>query len=95
MLAGLVTYFDGAQCFGCTIRDLSETGARITLPQRRIIPANVYLINFRAGVAYEATVAWRAERDGGLSFLRTISLAELSDSKLGYLKKLWSSRAIR
>ena len=95
LLAGLVSWSDGAECFDCRIQDLSDGGARITCPSHRPLPARVYLINIRECVAHDASVVWRKRSEGGLKLFKTFSLAEVTDHASGHLKKLWSSRALR
>lgn len=95
LLGGLVSFSDGAECFDCRIKDLSDSGARITFPADRPAPNIVYLINIRDAVAYEATIVWRKGAEGGLKFLRTFAVSDPTESNLGYLKKLWCSRALR
>jgi hypothetical protein len=95
LFGGLVSFSDGAECFDCRIRDLSDDGARITFPADRPVPTSIYLINVRDAVAHEATIVWRKGGEAGLKFRRKITLADLTDPKLGYLKRLWGTRALR
>lgn len=95
LLGGRITYFDGAQCFDCTIRDLTKAGARISLPRNQPIPSSVYLINMRDRTAHEAKVAWNNGKEVGLSFVKSYPLSEITDPKLSYLKQLWHERAMR
>lgn len=95
LLGGRVSYDDGAHVFDCTIRDLSTGGARITVPGQQPIAQNVYLINIRDRVVYEAVVVWNRGGQAGLSFQRTMPIAELADQRLDYLKRLWLERATR
>jgi hypothetical protein len=80
---------DGACVLDCTIRDISATGARITLNSRRAIPANLFLLDMADRIAYEALVV--SERAGGygLKFLKTHPLAAINAPELRYLKRLW------
>ena len=86
---------NGERVFDCTIRDLSEGGARITVPGQQPIAPHVFLINIRDRVVYEARVVWNRGGHAGLSFQRTIPLAELTDKHLEYLRRLWLERATR
>ena len=49
---------DGAFTLDCSIRDLSEGGARIVLAKRQPIPVSLYLIVVKFAVAYHASVVW-------------------------------------
>jgi hypothetical protein len=95
LLGGRVTFNDGAHVFDCTIRDLSKSGARITVPGQQPIASHVYLINIRDRVVYDAVVVWNRGGHAGLSFQKTLQLAELTDKHLDYLKRLWLERAMR
>jgi PilZ domain-containing protein len=80
LLAGAVCYADGSGSFSCTIRDLSEGGARITIPSGQIIPSSVFLVCLRDRVAYRARLAWNTGTEAGLAFLKSYPLAELTDA---------------
>lgn len=95
LLGGRVTFEDGTQVFDCTIRDLSNGGARITLPERQPVPPRVFLINMRDRLVYESAIVWKRSGEAGLSFLRTLPLGELADTELDYMRKLWLERAAR
>jgi hypothetical protein len=95
LLGGRVTYDDGAHVFDCTIRDLSDSGARITVPGQQPIAPRVFLINIRDRVVYEARVVWNRSGQAGLAFEKTLLLADLADKRLDYLKHLWLERASR
>src|SRR6185437_9325996 len=74
----------------CTIRDLSDTGARIDLLESHILPKYFVLIDLRNGNAYEAELKWRTRFQIGISFVRSFALdGPLSPENL-YLKRLWA-----
>jgi hypothetical protein len=89
LLGGVVTFADGAHSFRCTIRNFSADGARITLPDDRLLPPRLYLINLNERAAYEALTVWKRDGEAGVALLDRLPLAELSDPKLSYLDKLW------
>ncbi len=90
LLGGKVVYGDGQHVRDCTIRDLSETGAKIAIPKGECIPTRVFLIDRRTPIAYEATVSWIKAPDFGLTFLKAHSLKGDVPPELDYLKRLWS-----
>jgi PilZ domain len=89
LLTGKIIHGDGAHVLDCSIRDVSATGARVTLAPGRSMPANVYLLDMVNRTAYEATVV--SERAGGfgLKFLKTLPLAQVNEPELRYLKRIW------
>jgi hypothetical protein len=89
---GLISFPASSKPLECTIRDLSDTGARIALRTNQLVPREVYLINMRDRLAYRADVEWRTSIEMGLNFRETYSLAELTDPKLIPLKTLWHRR---
>jgi len=95
LLGALITYADGKFSFDCTIHDLSETGARITLPKNIQMPSRFYLINIRDRQACDAKIVWHKGSEAGVEFVRSFGLAEVSDPALNYLKRLWLERATR
>src|SRR6187399_1947297 len=58
LLTGIVAYANGAHSFHCTIRNLSETGARLAVGNNTQFPSDFYLINIRDRVVHEAKLAW-------------------------------------
>lgn len=95
LFSGKITYSEGAHSLDCTIRDLSETGARISLAKGQGIPSEVYLIDIRNRMAYEAKVEWCRAPDFGLVFLKTHPVTAITDPRLAYLNRLWIACAGR
>jgi hypothetical protein len=95
LLSGIVTYDNGAKSFPCAIRNFSETGARITLPNGFAVPSRLFLIMVRDRIAHQAVVMWNNKREAGLKFERSVALGENMDDKLAYLNKLWHGSADR
>src|ERR1700761_4710532 len=79
LLAGKVSYFDGAHEFACSIRDISDTGAKIALPKGQPIPKTIALANLTARVLYKAEVVWNNGRDAGVRFLEQIPASDVSE----------------
>lgn len=88
LLAGILSYDNGGHSFRCSIRDLSATGARISLPPGFVVPRPVFLIEIRARIAHESQRIWSANKSAGLKFVRTVVLDRLDDPSLAYLKRL-------
>ena len=95
LLAARVSYNDGATVFDCMIRDLSLSGARISLSRDVPLPTQIYLINIKDQLAYQSIVVWNKKGQAGVHFLKTLRLGELNDPALAYLKRLWLDRAAR
>ncbi len=95
LLTGIVTFDDGARSFDCTFRDLSATGARITVGKGAQFPAEFYLINIRDRLVYESKLVWNDGAEVGVTFQKTMPLSDLGDPKLIYLKRLWMAKAAR
>ena len=94
-LSGVVTYNDGVHSFPCTIRNLADDGARISLSERHHLPPRMYLINVRDEIAYEALTVWVGEGEAGVAFLDRLPLREVTDKNLTYLKRLRQGGAPR
>jgi hypothetical protein len=94
LFGGKIVHDDGAFSIDCTIRDLSASGAKITLGQRVSIPNEVWFIDLHGGVAYAAEVAWRRTPYAGLRFLRRVDLAS-APKELAYLVRLWKASIFR
>ena len=93
LLTGIVAYGNGAHSFHCTIRNLSETGARLAVGNNALFPSDFYLINIRDRIAYEATVVWNKGSEIGVTFKQATPLAGITDPALAFLKQLWLTKA--
>jgi hypothetical protein len=93
LLTGIVAYDDGAHSFHCTIRNLSETGARLAMGNNTLFPSDFYLINVRDRVAYEATMVWNRGTEIGVTFKAALPLSGITDPRLAFLKQLWLTKA--
>ena len=93
LVGGIVAFDGGQRSFDCTIRDLSETGARVLAAKGAEFPPRFYLINIRDRVAYDARPVRSDGSEAGIIFKKTIALSGLSDPSLGFLKRLWLSKA--
>jgi hypothetical protein len=76
LLTGIVAAPGGVSSVDCTIRDLSETGAKIV-------------------AAYEAQLVRSDASEAGVVFHKTLPLSGLTDPALGFLKRMWLSKAAR
>ena len=92
LLTGIVVYANGRFSFDCTFRNLSETGARVSVGKNTQFPSEFYLINIRDRVAYEAKVVWNSGSEVGVAFQKILPMSEI-DSTLGFLKQLWLAKA--
>jgi hypothetical protein len=90
LLGGKVIYGDDNRVRDCTIRDISETGARIILAKGEIIPTRVFLMDRRSASAYEARVTWIKAPDFGLSFVNAYRLDSELPRELQHLKRVWA-----
>ena len=73
----------------CTIRDLSASGARIELPQIHVAPSRFVLLNFEAGLVYEALLKWRRGSMAGMSFEAVHRAETTRDPRLQPVRDQW------
>jgi hypothetical protein len=89
-LGAKLVYGDGAFSLDCLMRDFSDAGARIKVPEGLPIPDQVFLVELRTGVAYEAEVVWRRLPEIGLKFLHQHDLANASHPHIRIMRRLWA-----
>jgi len=94
LMSGKVAWLDKPFSGDCTIRDLSEEGARIKLADP-LAPNDPVLIVLRSGLAHAARTAWRRGDLVGLEFLQTYDLAEDAPAHLAQLRRLWRAQLHR
>jgi PilZ domain len=88
-LNGVLVRGDGAFTFACTIRDISDGGAKVTLEKRQLLPADLYLIVVKFGVAHRVKVVWADYPARGLQFGTTYLLNATPPKELTFLRQLW------
>ncbi len=94
LLSGKIAYGAGFT-LDCTIRNLSASGACVTLPAHQVAPADLHLIVVRDGAAHHARPAWTRGSLVGLAFEDSHELAGEVPAHLRGLKTLWSALAPR
>ena len=95
LLTGVIALAGGERSFDCTFRDLSATGARLAVGKSAQLPPDFYLINIRDRCVYQAKLVRTDGTEVGVTFQKTMPLADLSDPKLAFLKRLWMAKAAR
>jgi len=81
--------------FDCTIRDLSDNGARVLFRGLDAIPSKGWLINISGGRAHACETVWRAGRLRGLKFTQTLDVTRAHPDALNHLHRLWVEAAAR
>jgi hypothetical protein len=95
MSFGLVVPDAGHPGLDCTIRDVSDGGARIGFARTVALPAQFWLIEVRARMAHLAEIAWRNDLEAGLRFCDSFALSQIADPRHLFLKQLWLKHATR
>jgi two-component system cell cycle response regulator len=67
--SGKIVFAGGSFSVDCTIRDLSDGGARLKVPTTVAIPDRFTLIDAHARTRWEATVVWRKGDQIGVRFV--------------------------
>jgi hypothetical protein len=96
LLAGKIVFDNGARSFDCTIRDLTETGAKVKMEGADLLPSTVFLIDMKRGLGIESRVAWIRPPEAGLAFLKSHDLRNPSeDPTTRTMHRLWLERMAR
>jgi hypothetical protein len=85
-----LAYGDGYFTLDGIVRDVSEFGARVKVPDGLAVPQFLFFVSLREGVPYEAEVVWRRHPEIGLRFLRRCSFEDVHVPDIGILKRLWT-----
>lgn len=94
-LGGMIVSCDGMQSLSCTIRNISDGGARIALPRDTIVPARFYLLTSRQAVGHEAQIVWRTATQAGLKFHAEQKLSPAMNTELLFLWRLFLALGLR
>jgi hypothetical protein len=65
---GKIVFADAMRVIDCTIRDLSEKGARLVIANTIGVPDSFQLFEKSSGMLYPATVVWRQTNALGVKF---------------------------
>ena len=95
LMPAIIVYAKGTYYFDCSIRDLSDEGARIAVPRNAQFPSSFYLIDVKGGMAHDVRMVRRAGSEVGVNFVRTIVLGGTREPALDFLWRLWSARMAR
>ncbi len=95
LLSGLLVFDDCSRSLSCTIRNLTDVGARVELGGVILLPPSLWMIETRNGIAHEAKVAWRLGNEFGLKFLSQHRLDDATTPELKTLRRLWVDQVPR
>ncbi len=87
VLKGKLSYSFGTFSADCTIRNKSESGAKVKVEKGLLVPDWVMLVDLLNRVAYNAKVMWRrADGNMGLKFFETHDLTNPTTDELKLMK---------
>lgn len=66
--SGTIAYNDRFKTLSCTVRDLSEGGARLRVDNPMFVPSQFVLLMEQDGFEADCEVVWRADKDVGVRF---------------------------
>jgi len=88
-LDGKLVYGEGAFTIDCSVRDISEGGAKVALARHQALPSDLHLIVVKYCVAYSAKTMWVNFPARGLKFHGAYPLSETLPKELKFLRQLW------
>lgn len=84
---GKIVYGRSALLIDCTIRDLSDEGARLKVTNAHDVPDNIRLFNSGDNTVVDARVVWRSPREIGIVFNGKVTpISEVDDPKIRNLR---------
>lgn len=66
--SGTIAYSDRFKTLSCTVRDLSEGGARLRVDNPMFVPTHFELLVEQDGFEADCEIVWRADKDLGVRF---------------------------
>ena len=91
LLAALIVELESDNVIRCRVDNVSESGARIRLPEPRFLPASFWLIAVTAGLAYRAKTTWRDGDRLGVSVEEPLDLNNALSLVERRLRTFWMS----
>ena len=95
LMSGLVVQDGDTEPFGCTVLDVSASGARVRVANERMIPQNFHLVIVRDRTAHKARVMWRRQQLAGVRFESSHAIDNRLPDDLRFIQKLWIECATR
>lgn len=95
LLQGLAVSRDGTLTTPCTIKNLSETGAKVEFSRGQVLPERFYLIAAGKNVVHEAVIVRAQVHECGVKFVAAYSLAALREAGLEHVRRLTVERLPR
>lgn len=86
LLGAKVVSRDGIYSCDCLIREISASGARITISSSVIIASPFFLIDYQSQVMFEAKIVWRNAHQAGLKFLAKHPLDNVQKLKVRFTR---------
>ena len=88
LLAGKLAF--GMVASDCTIRDLTEAGAKIHAPSVAGVPDEVFLLIMREVLVIRARRVWSKAPDFGVRFLEAEDVETSATPQAAPLRRIWS-----
>ena len=85
----------GTRSVGCTVRNLSDGGAKVSVGSCQVIPEHTFLIINGKQVAYDSLVVWSRSNEFGLVFLAKHAFETLESLELLFLRPYVMERLAR
>ncbi len=77
-----IANLDGSRYTKCETRDISAAGARILLEDQQYVSDQLYFLDMRNRLAYEARLIWQKAPELGLQFVRSYRFDEVPSPQL-------------
>ncbi|MDP3746407.1 MAG: PilZ domain-containing protein [Phenylobacterium sp.] len=94
-LTGILIHGPAKLTVDCTIRDLTDSGARVRLGAPDDLSQPLMLLICRSGDAFAGEIAWRRGDEIGLSFSRQCDLNAPLTGRAKTGRRLWIERSAR
>ena len=89
LLTGKLTTSDARRSGECTIRNLSPTGAKLTVAGQDPFPADSWLIVGKEGLAMRTRTVWRHGAECGVDFVEMHDLTRSVPPHVAGLRRMW------
>jgi len=94
-LNGKLVYDRGVFTIDCSVRNISEGGAKVVVAGHQPLPSDLYLIVVKYCVAFRAKAMWANFPARGLKFSATYPLSATLPEEVKFLRQLWLDLSAR
>ena len=88
LVGATIVFRDGTSSVHCIVRNRSQYGAQLEIPENHLVPKRFYLVTAKDASVHDAELVWRTGNRMGIALLGTVDLSTANNPALRHLRRL-------